>query len=126
MTAVNTLLDKYREICSFNSDSAVAESLGIKRQGVHQWRKGTAWPSEQHIDAMAKKIQEPTERWLAQIAMDRAPQQTKKYWLRLLQTAATVAGIYILSRIDGQTGTLALLLPAAHSSGTLYIMSIIE
>lgn len=110
MSAVNNLLDKYREACSLTSDSAVAESLKITRQGVHQWRKGAAWPSEEHIITMAKRIGEPAERWLASISMDRAPEPAKKYWLKLMQAAAVLS--------------VALALPyfAAHNPGTMYIM----
>ncbi len=98
MSAVNNLLDKYREACSLTSDSALADSLKISRQGVHQWRKGLSWPTEEHIITMAKKIEEPAERWLASISMDRAPEPAKKYWLKLMQAAAAVAGTYLMLR----------------------------
>lgn len=98
MSAVNNLLDKYREACSITSDSALADSLKISRQGVHQWRKGLSWPSEEHIITMANKIKEPAERWLASISMDRAPEPAKKYWMKLMQAAAAVAGAYLMLR----------------------------
>lgn len=98
MTAVNSLLDKYREVCAITSDSALADSLKLTRQGVHQWRKGLSWPSEDHVIAMAKAIGEPAERWLASISMDRASPTAKKYWLKLLQAAAAFATAFLLLR----------------------------
>jgi len=124
MTAVNNLLDKYRKVCSITSDSALAESIGITRQGVHQWRKGISWPSEDHIITMAKRIDEPAERWFVAISADRATPEGRKLWLKLLQAAAALAAIYLFSRhsLDVYTANIAMVF-AAHNSGTLYIMS---
>ena len=125
MSAVNNLLDKYRQTCALTSDSAVADRLGLTRQGVHQWRKGSAWPSEEHVVSMAKTISEPEERWLAAIAMDRAPQPVKKYWLRLLQAAAVA--VVAVALPQGQNNTTATTpapaRSAAHNPGSMYIMS---
>lgn len=103
MSAVNNLLDKYREARSIASDSALAESLRITRQGVHQWRKGLSWPSEDHVIAMANAIGEPAERWFVAINADRASPAARKVWLRLAQAAAAFAVIYLFSRLDVQT-----------------------
>lgn len=113
MNAVNKLLDMYRESCSLPSDSALAESLKLTRQGVHQWRKGTSWPSEEHIIAMAKAINEPAERWFVAINADRAGPEGRKVWLRLAQIAATVAGVYLLLRqgIDAHSTAAFVLSP---------------
>lgn len=94
MNAVNNLLDKYREACSLTSDSALADSLKLTRQGVHQWRKGTSWPSEEHIIAMSKAIKEPAERWFVAINADRAGPEGRKIWLRLAQVAASIVAVY--------------------------------
>lgn len=88
MTAVNNLLDKYREAKGLTSDSAVADSLKLTRQGVHQWRKGLSWPAEESVIAMAQAVDEKPEMWLASIGMDRAPVKAKRYWERLISAAA--------------------------------------
>jgi hypothetical protein len=93
MNAVNNLLDKYRETCSLPSDSAAAESLHIKRQALHQWRKGIAWPSEDHVIEMAIAIGEAPEKWLVQVSADRASPSARKVWLRLAATGKAAAGI---------------------------------
>lgn len=117
MNAVNKLLDMYRESCSLASDSALAESLKLTRQGVHQWRKGTSWPSEEHIIAMAKAIGEPAERWFVAINADRAGPEGRKVWLRLAQVAATVAAVYLVLQhgVDAQGA-------AAFALSPVYIM----
>lgn len=125
MSAVNNLLDKYREACSLTSDSAVADRLKISRQGVHQWRKGLSWPSEDHVIAMAKAIDEPAERWFVEINADRASPAGRKIWLRLIQAAASIAAVYVFSRIDVHHEAVASIVLAARNPGSLYIMSIV-
>ena len=98
MSTVNNLLDKYRAVCGLRSDSAAADSLRMTRQGVHQWRKGTAWPNEDHIIAMAKAIEEPPEHWFLAVSAERASPAGRKIWMRLLQAAASLAGAYLLTR----------------------------
>ena len=115
MSAVNNLLDKYREARSIASDSALAESLHITRQGVHQWRKGLSWPSEDHVIAMATAIGEPAERWFVAINADRASPAARKVWLRLAQAAAAFAMIYLFSHLDVQ-------MHDAFLASSLYIM----
>ncbi|WP_425527372.1 helix-turn-helix domain-containing protein, partial [Xylella fastidiosa] len=41
---VNLLLDKSREICKANSDSELADKLGISKQAISSYRKGTRLP----------------------------------------------------------------------------------
>ena len=116
MSAVNNLLDKYRAVCSLSSDSAAADSLGVKRQALHQWRRELSWPSEDHIIAMAKAINEPAERWFVQIAAERASPAARKVWLRLAQAAAVIALAVNVSPAHAGTSS------CAHNPGTLYIM----
>lgn len=119
MSAVNNLLDKYRAACSLTSDSAVADSLHIKRQAVHQWRKGVSWPSEDHVLAMTKAMQEPAERWFVAISAERASPAARKVWLKLAQMAAAVTlavGLYPGHAAPHAAGF------SADNSGHVYIM----
>ena len=94
MSAVNNLLDKYRERCSLASDNALGESLGVKRQAVHQWRKGLSWPSDEHVVEMAGKIKEAPEGWLAAVHADRTSDKTaKRVWLQAAQRLGYAAAI---------------------------------
>lgn len=122
MSAVNNLLDKYRKACAIPSDSALAQSLHITRQGVHQWRKGTSWPSEDHVIRMAQAIDEPAEQWFVAISADRATPTARTVWLRLAQGTAAVALILASGHLDVQTAISSALHFVAHNSGTLYIM----
>lgn len=125
MSAVNNLLDKYREKCSLASDSALASSLHMSRQGVHQWRRGLSWPSEDHIIKMAAAINEPAERWFVAISADKASPAGRKIWMRLAQAAAAVVIMFTFGHIDGHSTQATALAFAAHNPGTVYIMSII-
>lgn len=103
MSAVNILLDKYREARAIASDSALADSLHMSRQAVHQWRKGLSWPSEDHVIAMTKAINEPAERWFVAISADRASPAGRKIWMKLLQAAALVALTVGVAPTHGET-----------------------
>jgi transcriptional regulator with XRE-family HTH domain len=118
MNGVNSLLDKFRAVCSLPSDSAVADRLGIKRQAVHQWRKGISFPSEDSIIRMADAIAENPERWLAFVAYDRASPNAKPYWMRIAKAAAAVLLIVSFGRLDVQTSAASFSL----NQQTLYIM----
>lgn len=96
MTAVNNLLDKYRETCSIASDNALGETLGVKRQAVHQWRKGLSWPSDEHVVEMATKINEAPGAWLAAVHADRTSDKTaKRVWLQAAQSLGYAAGVIL-------------------------------
>lgn len=123
MTAVNSLLDKYRESCSLASDSALADSLKIKRQAVHQWRKGLSWPSDDHVVAMAVSAGDPPERWLISISLDRATKAAKPFWLKALKAAASFFIVASFGLLNVQTVHAESAVSAAYNPGTLYIMS---
>jgi len=113
VNAVNRLLDKYRETCSLPSDMALATSLGIKRQSVHAWRHGTAWPSDEHIHAMASAIGEESMSWLIPIHAERASGPVKKDWLQLAKSLG-----YAAASITAVIG-LAVYTPESKASGVV-------
>jgi hypothetical protein len=88
--AIDSLLNKYRKARGLPSDSALATDLGISRQSVFQWRKGIAWPKDDHIVEMAIAIGEQPEQWLVTIATEKAPTKARKYWMKLPQAAAAL------------------------------------
>lgn len=88
----------------------------MTRQGVHQWRKGMSWPSEDHVIAMANAIKEPAERWFVAINADRASPAARKVWLRLAQIAAMIA--LTVGIAPAHAGTVS----APHNPGHVYIM----
>jgi DNA-binding XRE family transcriptional regulator len=105
VSALNNLLDKYKEKCQLKTDSAIASSLGISRQSVFQWRKGMAWPSDENVLTMAEKIGATPEEWFVSIHAERTSPEARKVWLRLASRLATAAAIAVIfSRLDVHCG----------------------
>jgi len=92
MTAVTNLLDKYRKVCSLKSDNALAISLGLTRQSVFQWRKGIAWPTDDHVTKMASDIGDDSGSWLVAVAAERTTGPAHKEWLQLAKRLASATG----------------------------------
>jgi len=118
MSAVNLLLDKYKKACSLASDNACAESLGLHRASISEWRRGKSWPSEEHIVALAKAAGEDAGMWLLSVHAERtAPGPVQKEWLRLTQRFATAAAIALALAPAHST-----LVSLSHNPLRLYIM----
>jgi transcriptional regulator with XRE-family HTH domain len=99
MSASINLLDKYKKACSIASDNACAASLGVGRAAVSKWRNGNGHPEADIIERMCEATGEPLARWLPLIEAERARSPgARRAWLRLAQVAATLAGIYIVSK----------------------------
>ncbi|MHB1271519.1 MAG: helix-turn-helix domain-containing protein [Rhodanobacter sp.] len=112
------LLDNYKKVCSIASDNACAVSLGITRSTVSGWRLGKSHPDATSVEKMCAVIGEPLRAWLPLIEAERARTPgDRKVWLRLAQAAATIAGVYLMTRqgIDAHSASAFALSP-------LYIM----
>jgi len=104
VNATIKLLDKYREVCSLNSDNAAAVKLGISRSAVSLWRGGKGHPEADSIEKMCEATGENIARWMPLIESERARSPgARKAWLRLAQLAAGVAAVFLYSHIDGHT-----------------------
>jgi len=121
MSPVNELLDKYKKAKNLNSDNACAESLGLHRASVSEWRRGKSWPSEAHIVELATAANEDAGLWLVSINAERAPPgAVQREWVRLAsrftQAAAAVAGAFLIVRYGGDGHALAAFFftPAIH------------
>lgn len=124
MNESNKLLDKFAATCITPTDAAIAASLRVSKQAVSGWRNGRAHPNADAVERMCSAIGEPLRAWLPLIEAERARTPAdKRVWLRLAQTTAAVALILSFGHLNGQTGALAAMIPAACNSGTLYIMS---
>lgn len=96
MTAINKLLDKYKETCSIASDNALGECLGIRRQAVHQWRKGQSWPSDEHIVELASKTNQDPAAWMAAIHAERVTGKARAAWMKAAQRLGYAAAVIII------------------------------
>jgi Phage related protein len=120
MSAAINLLDKYKKICSIESDNACAISLKITRATVSGWRVGKAHPDAESVERMCTATGENLAHWLPLIEAERArTPAAKKVWLRLAQAAAAIALVVLT---NGHHHTTLAMLFATHNSGGLYIM----
>lgn len=104
MNAGIDLLDKYKKACLITSDNACATSLGVSRQAVSKWRNAENHPDADIVEKMCSATGEPLRKWLPLIEAERARSPAvRKVWLRLAQAAASLAVIYLFSRLDVQT-----------------------
>lgn len=123
MNASNKLLDKYAEVCGTSKDSELAARLRVSKQAVSGWRNGKAHPNAEAVERMCQEIGEPLRSWLPLIEAERARTPAdKKVWLRLAQAAASLAVIYLFSRLDVHHDVIASALFASRNPGALYIM----
>lgn len=91
MNAATKLLDKWRQVCMYASDKRAAESIGVERQALNQWRKGTSYPKTEHALAICEQMQLEAGYWLVQIAADKAEtEKGRRAWLRIAGTAAAL------------------------------------
>ena len=97
MSALNKLLDKYREACAAPSDNACAGILGVTRASVSDWRRGKSWPSEEHIVQMAKTAHLDAGEWLLAIYAERTKGPVQKEWLRLVSRLSHAAAITLIA-----------------------------
>ena len=124
MNAVDRLLDKARGVCSRPSDAALAERIGVSRQVVSTWRKGTAPVPDERIAQLAALIHEDAAEWMVQIRAEQSTGPAAKAWAGLARKLASAAALVLLVGAAGAPS------PAAASEGTkatapsLYIMSI--
>lgn len=123
MTATISLLDKYKESCSLFSDNACAISLHITRSTVSGWRLGKSHPDAESVEKMCLAVGDPLRQWLPLIEAERSTSPAnKRVWLRLAQTAASLAGAFLIFQhtSDAHAAATFALLPVdiMRTSGT--------
>lgn len=92
MDAVNSLLDKAREMRSIPSDLALAEQLHVGRSAVSNYRHGRAYPDTVVCARLSDMTGEPLTRVLGIVGEARAVSaEEKRVWRRLAQAAAVAA-----------------------------------
>ncbi|ARO68524.1 hypothetical protein B9J09_05330 [Xylella fastidiosa subsp. pauca] len=90
---VNLLLDKSKEICKANSDSELADKLGISKQAISSYRKGTRLPDAVICEALAEITELPLTKVLGIVGEARAiSREEKAVWRRL----ATILGTTLM------------------------------
>lgn len=97
MNAVNNLLDKAKKRCSYASDLALAERIGVSRQQVSQWRQGKNPMSDDRVAQVAVIAKEPVEYWMVTVRAEQSEGQAAKVWSSLARRLATsAAALFVL------------------------------
>ncbi|WP_274510099.1 DUF3693 domain-containing protein [Xanthomonas campestris] len=101
MSATNELLDTVKERCSFPSDMAIAEKLGINRQMLWKARHEDKPLSDERIAQLCAMAKLDGGAWLARIHEERAETAAERaLWrsvLDRLSAAAAVAALVVLA-----------------------------
>lgn len=98
MAALTDLLDKAKETRSLPSDMALAEALGLKRQSIFQWRKGTSVPSDAHIAQLCALADVDGPEYLARIHSENATSRAERaLWGSVLSRLAQAAAIAVIA-----------------------------
>ncbi len=85
MTAVNKMLDTVRVTCSIASDGALAETLGVSKQLVSQWRKGANPLSDERIAQIAKLGKLDAGAWTVLVNAEQAKGEARKSWATVIK-----------------------------------------
>ncbi|MGX9959015.1 DUF3693 domain-containing protein [Xanthomonas euvesicatoria] len=109
MSATNELLDKVKEVCSFPSDMAIAEKLGINRQMLWKARHEDKPLSDERIAQLCAMARLDGATWLARIHAERAATQVERaLWKSMLDRLAPITAV---------VGAMALVALGVHVSG---------
>ncbi|RNK79763.1 DUF3693 domain-containing protein [Xanthomonas vasicola] len=94
MSATNELLDKVKEVCSFPSDMAIAEKLGINRQMLWKARHEDKPLSDERIAQLCAMAKLDGATWLARIHAERAATQVERaLWKSVLDRLTPVTAV---------------------------------
>ncbi|KOR41008.1 hypothetical protein ADT27_19710 [Xanthomonas oryzae] len=118
MSATNELLDEVKEVCSFPSDMAIAEKLGINRQMLWKARHEDKPLSDERIAQLCAMAKLDGATWLARIHAERAATQVERaLWKSVLDRLTPVTAVV------GALAVVAVGLHAGAHEGLLTALS---
>uniref|UniRef100_UPI001CF85917 DUF3693 domain-containing protein n=1 Tax=Xanthomonas sp. MWU16-30325 TaxID=2878096 RepID=UPI001CF85917 len=131
MQSTNELIDKVKEQCSFPSDNALAQRLGVTRALVSGWRNGRYAIPDERIAQLCAIARLDGASWMARIHTERAASATERaLWQSILDRLTpitAVVGAMVLAigmmPATGQKKTIEINSLHASSAHSLYIMS---
>lgn len=97
MSHTATLLDKARAKRSIPSDMALAARLGVSRSIVSEWRKGSKFPSEDHVCALAAMAGEDAGQWLVLTQADKTTGPAHRAWVDLARRFGAAAALAVVA-----------------------------
>lgn len=92
---IANLIDRARTKRGITSDMALAEHFGLNRQSVSKWRKGDAYPSQDHITELAEMAGENPIQWLVAIQAEREKGKAGKAWSLLAKQLGAAAALVL-------------------------------
>ncbi|WP_242884671.1 DUF3693 domain-containing protein [Stenotrophomonas maltophilia] len=97
MNAIADLLDQARAGGNFNSDMGLAARLGVSRQTLHAWRKGTAPIPDERIAQISELGKLDGAVWMAKIHAERATSPVeRRVWRSVLDRLSAAAAVLVL------------------------------
>lgn len=127
MTAITDFVDAVRLAGNFSSDMGLAAKMGVSRQTLHAWKKGTAPLPDDRIAQMCALGKLDGAAWMARIHAERAQSAAEralwKSMLDRLSAAAAVVALIVMPIAHGKAENLAN--STGYQAGTahsLYIM----
>ncbi len=127
MNAIADLLDQARAGGNFNSDMGLATRLGVSRQTLHAWRKGTAPIPDERIAQISELGKLDGAVWMAKIHAERATSPVeRRVWRSVLDRLSAAAAVLVLVVVAAPGVARANPLPVQWFSGGhgdgMYIM----
>ncbi len=127
MTAISEFVDAVRNGGNFSSDMGLATKMGISRQTLHAWRKGTAPLPDERIAQMCALGKLDGAEWMARIHAEKAQSREERaLWRSMLDRLSAAAAVVALMlpfagglRAENLVNSTGYQAPEAHS---LYIM----
>lgn len=117
MSNTAALLDKVKVKRSLPSDMALAARIGVSRSIVSEWRKGSKFPSEDHVCALAQMAGEDAGQWLVLTQADKTTGPAHRAWVDLARkfgAAAALAVVALLPQGNAQASAQVSLNDSPH------------
>lgn len=123
MSTINKLLDKARDIC--NSDLQTAAKLGVSRSAVSKWRHGGKIEAAHLAKLIQLTQQDPALSVQVLAEQDASPEEQRMWavlWDRLSPVTTSVAGVLLMVGLWAPWPTQAMTRVQAEPDAALYIM----
>jgi len=92
MTTTKDLLDAVKQTAGIESDYALAKELGVYKQLISSYYKGTRKPDNAMCLAIAKRIGQPLDKVIAAVEVDaEKDEQRREEWRRYYKSIGGIA-----------------------------------
>jgi transcriptional regulator with XRE-family HTH domain len=120
MIAANKLIDKAKALCEGDSYAALARSLNVTPQTVHQWKNGDVPLPTERIVEIAKIARVPIDEWVMLILTDQSKGEARKALEGITRRLGYAAAVVLC--VMGLAGGAAPAHSAGRSAQAMHIM----